>query len=313
MGTRTRRAVFTLYCAALFVLSATAVQAQDLRIGLMPAVDSIPLIVAQAQGYFEAEGISVELVMFRDQLYRETALQTFAIDGSVSDMINAINARHNGFDVRITSATDGLFALALAPGSALDSAEAWNARGAGGVTVGSLENSIINYVMHRMLAAAGVDPRVVRLVPTMQVPARMEMVVNGQIEAGVLPEPITQLAVARGARVFLDTRVLQSTPGVVLFTARALQRKATQVGAFYRAYNRAVAAVNANPDAFREVIVERGQFPPTVRDTMVIPTYRAARLPTEAEYTDVEQWMIARGMVQRRVPYAEAVATSALQ
>lgn len=279
----------------------------DLRIGLMPAVDSIPLIVAQSEGYFAQEGIAVELTIFRDQLYRETALQTNTIDGSVSDLINAIYAWQNGFGVGVTSATDGLFALIVAPRSNLRSAAAWNARRPGSIQVGLLENSIIYYVAQRMLERINADPGRLQLIPTLQVPARMEMVVAGQIEGALLPEPITQIALARGAHTLVDSRVLESTPGVILFTRRALDSKRAAILAFYRAYNRAVAAINGNPDAFRDTIIRDGEFPPLVRDSMVLPAFRPAAPPTVATFTDVLDWMRHNGLLTRHPRYAEIV------
>ena len=57
----------------------------DLKVGMMPAVNSIPLIVAEEAGFFNQEGVSVDLVMFTSQLNRESALQTHRVDGNKCD------------------------------------------------------------------------------------------------------------------------------------------------------------------------------------------------------------------------------------
>ena len=87
----------------------------DLKVGLMPAYNSIPLVVADKKGLFAAEGLRVELVPFSSQLNRETALQTGSIDGTVSDMINAIQSWSRGFGARVTSVTEGSFSLLSSP------------------------------------------------------------------------------------------------------------------------------------------------------------------------------------------------------
>jgi NitT/TauT family transport system substrate-binding protein len=183
----------------------------------MPAVDSIPLLIAQDQGYFADEGITVELQIFRNQLYRETALQTNAIDGSVSDLINAVYNWRSGSGIMVGSITDGHFSLVTAPDSPIRTIPDWNRSSS--VDTGLLENSIIFYVAERMLERAGGSTDAITLVTTMQVPARMEMVVAGRIEAALLPEPVTRIAVAQGARVLADTsmpstrrRVCSSSP-----------------------------------------------------------------------------------------------------
>ncbi len=281
--------------------------AQDLRIGLMPSVDSIPLLVAADQGFFSDEGVTVELEIFRNQLYRETALQTNALDGSVSDLINAVYNWRSNSGIKVGSITDGHFSLVVAPNSSIRTVEDWNA--ASSVSTGLLENSIIYYVAERMLQNAGASPARIDLVTTLQVPARMEMVVAGRIEAALLPEPVTRIALSQGARELVDTSGLAQTPGVLLFTERARSQKGSEIAALYRAYNRAVAAINDNPDSFRAAIVSLGEFPPTVEKTMVIPTYQPARPPSQEEVSDVVEWMVGKGLVATTPPYNEVVDT----
>lgn len=303
------RSRFLLALAASLVAVATA-HTQSLTIGLMPAVDSIPLLIAGELGYFEDEGVDVELRMFRNQLYRETALQTNDIDGSISDLVNAVYAWRNGTGLRVGSITDGHFALLTAPDSAIRSLEEWEE--AERVRVGLLENSIIYYVAERMLEAAGASPERIDLVTTMQVPTRMEMLVAGQLEAALLPEPVARVAAARGARVVVDSRVLEQTPGVLIFTAAALREKRSEIRALYRAYDRAAAELNRRADELRPAIVRLGEFPPVVEDTMIIPEYGPARRPTQAELTDVVTWMLEKGLIGERPAYDEVVAGASL-
>jgi NitT/TauT family transport system substrate-binding protein len=289
----------------LLALPGLFVSAQDLKIGLMPAVDSIPLLIAQDQGYFADEGITVELQIFRNQLYRETALQTNAIDGSVSDLINAVYNWRSRSGIKVGSITDGHFSLVTAPNSSIRTIADWNR--ATSVDTGLLENSIIYYVAERMLQSAGGSVDRINLITTLQVPARMEMVIAGRIEAALLPEPVTRIAVAQGARVLADTSALAQTPGVLLFTQRARSGKAGEIAALYRAYNRAVAALNRNPDSFRGAIVRLGEFPPAVEQTMIIPTYQPARPPTPEEVADVTGWMVAKGLIDTAPGYSDLV------
>lgn len=307
---RRRRPVFVVSFLLLVVLRLTAapaaLQAQDLTIGLMPAVDSIPLLIAEDQGYFEEAGVSVELRMFRNQLYRESALQTNEIDGSISDLINAVYNWQAESGIRVASITDGHFALVTSPGSGIRTVRDWNR--AGEVQVGLLENSIIYYVAERMLEEIEGDADAISIVRTLQVPVRLEMVASNQIQAGLLPEPVADLAEQRGAHTLVDSSVLDQTPGVLLFTARALEEKREEIRALYRAYNRAVEAINADPDSFRPAIVRLGEFPPPVEDRMFIPRYQPARPPTPAELADVTGWMLEKGLAGEEPAYREVVA-----
>jgi hypothetical protein len=158
----------------------------------MPAMNSAPLVVADRAGFFASEGVKIELELFTSQLNRETALQAGRIDGTVSDLINAIQAWARGFPLRVTSASQGVFSLLAAPAAGPASLTAWKSAGRK-VATGLLENSTVYYVAEKVLGHAGIDSRTIELVPVMQVPARLELLLAGKVEAAVLPEPLATL------------------------------------------------------------------------------------------------------------------------
>lgn len=285
--------------------------AQSLKFGLMPAVNVAPILVAEEAGYFRAEGAGVKLIMFTNQVYRESALQTGAIDGTVSDLVNAVNAVSRGFPIRATSASEGVFGLLVAPGSPLRSPRDWKLPAGRKVTTGLLENSIVFYVTERILEASGVNPGVVGLLSAAALPARMEMLLAGRIEAACLPEPMMQAAIQGGAGLVEDSRILPFTPGVLVFTEKALSEKTDTVKAFYRAYNRAVRDLASDPPGLRELIVEKGGFPPGTRD-FILPEFRPARVTGRDEYEDVTSWMKLKGLLTDAPDYGTVVDGSFL-
>ncbi len=299
-----RKRVLVLLFAAF---CATPLAAQ-LSIGLMPACNSIPFVVAEKKGLFAAHGVKVTLVPFTGQLERETALQTGALDGTVSDLINAIQSWSHGSGARVTSVTEGNFALLSSPGSPLKSLADWNARTSGSVRTGLLEDSIVFYLSERMLATAGSDPKRIELVPIVQIPARLEMLLAGQVEAACLPEPLSTLAASRGAHMLADSDGMGATPGVLLFTARALAEKRRQIAQLYSAYDEAVKEVNAHPEDYRAAIVAGCEFPPAVTSIMKIPRFKPAFLPSEALVRDVAAWMKDKALVDRVPAYLDVIA-----
>lgn len=293
--------------AALLCLLAGALAWADLVIGLMPAINSVPLVVAERKGLFDAEGVRVRLELFQSQMYREAALQSHAIDGTVSDLINAIQGWSRGADTFVTSATEGGFSLLTSPRSPLRDMAGWRSLGGRKIPTGLLESSIVFYVTERILEAGGVDPACVQLVPIVQVPARFEMLLAGQVEAACLPEPLAALAVARGAWRIGDSDALGAAPGVMLFTRKAVAEKSAEIAAFYRAYNRAVDEVNANPEESVPAIIARCEFPPSVQKVMRLPHFRPAYVTTAREVRDVAEWMLDKGLIQVVPAYDEII------
>lgn len=280
--------------------------AAPLRIGLMPAMNSAPLVVAERAGFFAREGVAVELELFTSQLNRETALQAARIDGTISDLINAVQAWARGFPMRVTSASQGVFSLLAAPSAGPASLAAWKAAGRK-VPTGLLENSTVYYVAERALERAGADPATIELVPVPQVPARLELLVAGKVEAAVLPEPLATLAVRQGARRLADSPADDAASGVILFREPVLRERADDVRAFYRAYDRAVAEINLHPEAWRATVIEACQFPKVLEADLAFPRFVPAYLPGEADVRDVAAWMIGRGLISTAPRWGDIV------
>jgi NitT/TauT family transport system substrate-binding protein len=280
--------------------------APALRIGLMPALNSAPLVVADRAGFFAREGVKVELELFTSQLNRETALQAGRIDGTVSDLINAIQAWARGFPLRVTSASQGIFSLLAAPAAGPASLAAWKNAGRT-VTTGLLENSTVYYVAERALERAGIDPRTIELVPVAQVPARAELLLAGKVEAAVLPEPLAALAVLRGARRLADSAADDAASGVLLFRQQVILERGAAIRAFYRAYDRAVEELDTRPAAWRAAVVEACQFPTETEAAMTFPRFLPAYLPGQADVRDVAAWMIGKGLISTVPGWADIV------
>jgi len=206
----------------------------------------------------------------------------------------------------VTSVTEGNFSLLASPHSFIRSLSDWPTGGSR-VRTGLLENSIVYYLTERMLTAAGADPARIELVPIVQLPARVEMLLADKVDAACLPEPLATLAASRGARVLADADALGTTPGVLLFTKKALLEKRAQIGALYRSYNAAVDEVNARPDSYRQSIVTGCAFPPSVSGLIRIPRFRHAFLPPEKLVADVAGWMVGKGLAKDVPSYRDIV------
>ncbi|GAB4221975.1 MAG: MetQ/NlpA family ABC transporter substrate-binding protein [Spirochaetales bacterium] len=302
--------VFLLILCGIFgvpLQEAVAEPAGTLVLGLMPAVNIAPIIVAEAEGYFQQESVSLKIELFKNQIYRESALQAGTIDGTVSDLINAVNAVAQGFPLKVTSASEGVFGLVAAPRSKFPDTSSWkNAPPGTKLKVGLLENSIIYYVTERMLEIRGIRTSIIDLVSSPQLPARMEMLLAGRIDAACLPEPMISLAVRSGATLVADTESLPFTPTVLLFTEKALKAKAALVKAFYRGYNRGVASLSKDPERWKPLILQKAEFPPAVK-SFSLPVFKPARLTSREEYRDVTDWMQEKGLLSSIPPYEQVM------
>jgi len=88
----------------------------SLKVGLMPAVDAAPMLIAEKKGYLRELGLDVELIVFNNAQDRQSALQTNSIDGAMTDLIAVATNVNGGFDIRATTITSGMFPVLVKEG-----------------------------------------------------------------------------------------------------------------------------------------------------------------------------------------------------
>src|SRR5512133_3255201 len=53
-----------------------------LKVGVMPAVDAAPILIAAQKGFFSELGLSVEVQIYTNAMNRQSALQSGGLDGA---------------------------------------------------------------------------------------------------------------------------------------------------------------------------------------------------------------------------------------
>jgi NitT/TauT family transport system substrate-binding protein len=306
--------VFLLICVMTVVLGACANskkedaapksgQLQNITIGLMPDVDSIPFIIAQEKGYFKEEGVAVTLKPFKSAVERDSALQSGNLDGAISDMLAEAFAKDGGFDTVITSLSSGSYKLVVNKDEGITSIKELK-----GKEVAISKNTIIEYVTDKVMLERGLTPGDINKVVIPQIPTRLEMLQNSKIAAATLPEPMASIAVGNGGKILNSSDQLGINPGVLLFTSKAVNGKEKEIQAMYRAYNKAVAYLSQEPiENYIDLLIAKGGFPEAVKGTLVLPHYKKAAAPSVKDIEDCMQWLQARQLTQKAYSYKELV------
>jgi NitT/TauT family transport system substrate-binding protein len=269
-------------------------ESQTLKIGVMPDVDSIPLIIAQHEGYFEKEGIHVELEHFKSAIDRDTALQTGNLDGAISDMLAVVFFNDNGFDVKITSKTDGSFKLIAGKNSAISSVEEVI-----GKNIGISRNTIIEYLTDRILTSSNIPVNSIEKVAIPKIPTRLEMLKNEKLDLATLPEPLASIAIASGGIMLSGSDTLNINPGVMIFTQDSINLKEKEIQGFYNAYNKATTYLQTeNMESYMDVLIKEAGFPPVVKDTLILPNYSKSHMPSKNELVDVLKWLKSKDLTE---------------
>jgi NitT/TauT family transport system substrate-binding protein len=274
----------------------------------MPDADSLPLMVARDEGFFDREGVAVELIVFSNPQERDAALQAGRVDGAISDLLAAAFFAAGGFDTRVTSLTDGRYGIVVSPQSLIKSLPELR-----GKRIGLSTNTIIQYTVDAQLESAGVAMTDYEAVSVPRMPLRLEMVLGGQIEGASLPEPLLTAAAAQGAVLLSTTDTTGIDAGILLFSKQVLDNRLESLRAFYRAYYQAGLKINADPDAYRDYLVEKAAFPPAVRDAYRFVVYREPSLPANSQIEQALRWLKARNLLEADLKAEDLIDSRAIR
>ena len=276
---------------------------QEINIGLMPDIDSVPVIMAQEKGYFAEEGLKVNIQQFKSAMDRDAALQSGNLDGAISDMLAVAFAKSGGFDVKVTAFTNGSYKLIAGKDAEVNSVQDLI-----GKDVAISKNTIIEYVTDQITAANNMPENSLNKVVIPQIPTRLEMLQNGKLAAATLPEPMGSIAIYNGCKYITGSDELGINPGVMMFTSKAVESKKAELQAFYRAYNKAVAYLNDTDKAqYMDIVIEKSGFPAAAKDALVLPKYRPAGLPKQQDVTDCLTWMNQKNLIKQNYTYDDIV------
>ena len=276
---------------------------QAITVGVMPDIDSVPIIIAQEKGYFAEEGLKVNIQQFKSAMDRDAALQSGNLDGAISDLLAVAFAKSGGFDVKVTAYTDGDYKLIAGKNENVASP-----KDLAGKDVAVSKNTIIEYVTDQITASQSMKEDSINKVVIPQIPTRLEMLQNGKLAAATLPEPMGSIAVANGCKFITDSEQLGINPGVMMFTAKCVDNKRAELQAFYRAYNKAVKYLNEHPqDEYMDLIIEKSGFPAIAKTALKLPKYRKAGLPQEKDVVDCIKWMNSKGLIKQEFSYNDLV------
>ena len=276
---------------------------QEITIGLMPDTDSLPFLIAQEKGYFAQEGLKVNIQQFKSAMDRDSAMQSGNLDGAVSDMLAVAFAKSGGFDVKVTSYTDGSYKLIAGKEDTVKTVQDLAGR-----DVAVSKNTIIEYVTDQILVQQKMTEDSIHKVVIPQIPTRLEMLQNGKLAAATLPEPMASISVKNGCHYITGSDELGINPGVILFTAKAADSKKAEIQAMYRAYNKAVEYLNtADRSEYIDLVVEKGGFPPAAKEALQLPKYHEAALPKETDVTDCINWLNQKQLIHETYSYQDIV------
>ena len=312
--------ILIVLTATILFIGSAAASGQEapnrgpLKIALLPILDALPYYVAEARGYFKEYGVDVKVVPVASGLERDQLMQSGAIDGMLNEMITTANFNRNRIQVKTVIAARKayprypLFRILSSPAIKLTLST-----GLAGVAVGISKNTIIEYVTDRLLAAEGLNHQTIIKKSVPVIPERYQLLLQGQLKAATLPDPLAKSALAAGAGTVVDdSSHPQYSVSVLSFKVDSLDKKSESVRAFLKAWDRAAADINQDPEKYRVLLLQKIRVPKNIQTTYKIPPYPRREIPTAGQWEDVMRWMVDKGLLEKPLSYDDSVTSAFL-
>ncbi|HHY40670.1 MAG TPA: ABC transporter substrate-binding protein [Syntrophaceticus sp.] len=310
--------VFFISIFAFFLLAGCSQEDNSenaLKIGILPNEEVLPLYVAQEEGFFEKYGIDVEIVNFQSAAERDAAIQAGAVDGVEGDLLAVALIRQGGTPVKAVSLAmgaspeEGRFAMLAAPGTIE------NIDDLKGKTLAISKNTIIEYVADQMLLAKGIKPQEVQKVNIAKMPLRAEMLLQGEVTAAVLADPLAVHAELKGAKVLVDDTKLSEniSQSVYFFRDDVIKSKRSAIRKFLQAYRDGAEAVAENPEKYRDLFIEKVNIPVELQSSYPVPSFSPLELPAKKDTQRVIDWLRDNNLLTKDYSYTDIVTDEVIK
>lgn len=206
------------------IASTPAAAAEKVRIGYLPVTGHAKFFVAKEQGFFEKEGLDVELLEFQNSADGINALKAAKIDVGAFGTTAPLVHISKGTDLRIIGGIMGEdAAIVTTPANAGKIKAVADLRGKKIATVRLASGDA---VLRGALHDAGIDwKKDVQIFELKNPPAVIEALKTGQVDAGVVWGPHDFRAEEQGLQIVARSRTLQPGHPCCRLTVRAEQLK----------------------------------------------------------------------------------------
>ena len=283
----------------------------DLKFGVLPVIQALPLFVAVDKGFFAEAGLNVELVNFRSAMEVDIALTAGQISGYFGDLVTPVILKSNSTPVRIAASFTNtihdqrMFALLQPPG-----AEKITVSEAAKLGIATSSNTVVDYFIYLLLGGkeAG-NATDYKIVETKNIPIRLQLLLSGQFAAAVLSEPLVTFAEMNGAQIIAEDRGMPFSITTLSFTEMFLENSPERARSFLKAVDESIKYIEANADSVRQIMNAHVNVPKELQDSIIIPKFPKAALPDHEQLDNVINWLKEKEIIKTELLYEDLIVS----
>lgn len=280
-----------------------------ITMGVMGSIDAIPLVIAQENGYFEEEGIELDLQIFKAAKDRDAALQAGELDGVLADEVAISIYQNSDIDMKITGTTNGSWTLVAGKDSGIKTLADLK-----GKKMGISERTMIDYLADYIAVENGMNSSDIEKIAIPAMPARLEALKNKQIDAAILPAPFNDTAIADGGveitKIFNEDIMISTTA----FLQEVIDKNPEAIRGFYKAYDKAIEYINSTDiSEYEDIVISTVGYSEDTKGNIVLPELKVNYLPSEERVQAVFDWSKANGIIEKDLKAKDIISDAGLK
>ncbi|MDO5500158.1 MAG: ABC transporter substrate-binding protein [Propionibacteriaceae bacterium] len=285
-----------------------APETTELTIGFIPVADQAGLVQAINQGYFEAEGLTVNPQTAQGGAAALPAMVAGDLDGVFGTYPSFLLAQQNVAKVKVVAlgvqGSEGFAGVFVNPDAGIADVQGLVGKK---LAVNTLNNTG-ELSIKSVLKEQGVDPAQVEFIE-MPFPDMTAALERGAIDAAWAVEPFqTQMTEAGMTKLFSNFSGKTATAPLagIGMTEEFVEDNPNTVAAFARAMEKANSDLANDPEGVREMVPTYSQTSPEVAAKMTLPVWEAG-YPTAEKLQVWNDVMVDLGSLQEPVDLDEII------
>jgi NitT/TauT family transport system substrate-binding protein len=282
---------------------------KTLKMAVLPIIDTLPMYVANQEGLFAKYGVTVEFIPVASAPERDQLMAAGRADGTINETLAVMLFNKETIQMQVVryalrpAQGNGHFFILASAKSGISSVDDLK-----GVEIGVSQGTVIEYVTERLLQAGGLTAGEIKTIAVPKLPDRMALLASGELQAGVMPDPLAALVVSQGGVIVIDdSNHPEYGFSVISFRKDVIASSPAAIEGFLAAIEEATVLLNADAGKYKNLLIEQKLVPPSLLDAYQVPLFPTSGVPTADEWKDALNWLKEKGILATDVPYEESV------
>lgn len=242
-----------------------AVTRKPLKVGYLNVMDDAQVMLAKDGGFYEKQGLDVELVLFSSGTDLVKALVGGKLDAGVLGFTNAATWVAQGADVKVVGGAQmGYHSILVRKGSGIKTVADLKGKRLASQKAGSTADIVLNGVVLPQAGLSRADLTMVYVEP----PQALQSLSAGQVDAAFVFEPYEQIATSTSEieTIYEIGKVWPFPCMVVLSTGKKLTKDRDAIDRLLSAQKQAIEMLRREPRESAELLVTRFMAEDTLSD-----------------------------------------------